>query len=202
MKLTERQQEILTFIESYMQEHGVPPSVREIGQQFHIYPRAAHDHLRALERRGAIKRTPLKSRGVQLARKQRPVHRVPAQAIPLVGQIAAGAPILAVENGHDGLVIDKNLFSGDDYFAVEVKGDSMIDRHILEGDYVVLRKQETAEKGDVVAVLINDDVTLKHFYPRGRDIELRPANRQHQPLTVAANDVQVLGKMVGLVRKV
>ncbi len=201
-KLTDRQQEILAFIEDYVQRHGVPPSIRDIGQKFKIYPRAAHDHLRALERKGVIKRTPLKSRGVQLARKSRTAHQVPGHTIPIVGPIAAGTPILAVENIEGGLVVDTNLFKGNEHFAVEVKGDSMIDDHILEGDYVILRKQSIAERGDVVAVLVDDEVTLKRFYPKGREIELRPANNRLQSLSFAADAVRILGKMVGLVRKV
>jgi len=202
MKLTDRQQEILEFIEAYVEKHGVPPSVRDIGERFHIYPRAAHDHLRALERKGFIKRTPLKSRSVQLAKKRRLTHLIPGQGVPIVGRIAAGTPILAVENIEGGLVVDKNMFKGDECFAVQVKGDSMIDDHILEGDYVILRKQATAEKGDVVAVLVDEDVTLKRFYPHGREVELRPANQRLQPLRFKADEVQILGKMVGLLRRI
>lgn len=201
MELTARQQEILEFIETYVEKHGVPPSVRDIGEKFGIYPRAAHDHLRALERKGVIKRTPLKSRSVQLAKKHRLTRLAPEPAVPIVGRIAAGTPILAVENIDGGLVIDKSLFKSDQCFAVQVKGDSMIDDHILEGDYVILRKQATAEKGDVVAVLVDEEVTLKRFYPQGREVELRPANRRLRPLRFKADEIHILGKMVGLVRK-
>jgi len=201
MKLTARQQEILEFIEAYVETHGVPPSVRDIGAQFHIYPRAAHDHLRALERKGFIKRTPFKSRSVRVAKKRRLATLVRGQAVPIVGRIAAGTPILAVENIEGGLVVDKDLFRGDEFFAVQVKGDSMIDDHILDGDYVILRKQPTAEKGDVVAVLVDEDVTLKRFYPRGQEVELRPANKRLPPLRFKAGEVYILGKMVGLMRR-
>lgn len=201
MRLTERQQEILAFIETYVEQHGVPPSVRDIGQQFHIYPRAAHDHLRALERKGFIKRTPLKSRSVQLAHRRRPARPTPGQAVPIVGRIAAGTPILAVQNIEGGLIVDKDLFKGDEYFAVQVKGDSMIEDHIVEGDYVILRQQTTAETGDVVAVLVDEEVTLKRLYHRGQEVELRPANQRLRSLQFKADEVCILGKMVGLVRK-
>ncbi|MBI3949922.1 MAG: transcriptional repressor LexA [Acidobacteria bacterium] len=201
MKLTDRQQEILEFIGTYVEKHGVPPSIRDIGEKFHIYPRAAHDHLRALERKGAIKRTPLKSRSVQVARRHRLTNQASGQTVPIVGRIAAGTPILAVENIEGGLVVDKGLFKGDEYFAVQVKGDSMIDAHILEGDYVILRKQTTAHLGDVVAVLVGEDVTLKRFYPKGREVELRPANNRLRPMRFPADQIQILGKMVGLLRK-
>jgi repressor LexA len=202
MKLTERQQEILEFIETYVEQHGVPPSVRDIGEKFHIYPRAAHDHLRALERKGFITRTPLKSRSVQLANKRRLARLTPGQAVPIVGRIAAGTPILAIENIEGGLIVDKDLFKGDESFAVQVRGDSMIEDHIVEGDYVILRKQTTAEKGDVVAVLVDEEVTLKRFYPRGKEVELQPANPRLGSLRFKADEVCILGKMVGLVRKV
>lgn len=201
MKLTARQREILEFIEDYVEQHGVPPSVRDIGAKFHIYPRAVHDHLRALERKGVIKRTPFKSRSLQLAKKPALSEAARGRPVPVVGRIAAGTPILAVENIEGGLVIDKELFKGDEFFAVQVKGDSMIEDHIQEGDYVILRRQATAEKGDVVAVLVDDEVTLKRFHSKGRQIELRPANKRLRPLRFGADEVRILGKMVGLVRK-
>jgi len=200
-KLTARQQEVLEFIESYMQHHGIPPSVREIGERFKIYPRAAHDHLRALERKGVIQRMPYKSRSVQLIKSPRLSHQSSGATIPIVGQIAAGAPILAVEDIERGFVVDQGLFKGDKLFAVQVKGDSMIEDHILEGDYVILRTQSTAQTGDVVAVLLDEEVTLKGFYPQDGEIELRPANAKLSPSRFKADEVQILGKMVGLIRK-
>lgn len=137
-----------------------------------------------------------------MAKKRRLTRSAPGQVVPIVGRIAAGTPILAVENIEGGLVVDKDLFKGDEFFAVQVKGDSMIDDHILDGDYAILRKQTTAEKGDVVAVLVDEEVALKRFYPRGREVELRPANKRLRPLWFKANEVHILGKMVGLVRKI
>jgi repressor LexA len=202
MNLTKRQQEILEFIETYVEEHGVPPSVREVGGRFQIYPRAAHDHLRALERKGFIQRTPLKSRSIQVTKPRSMARSASAQTVPIVGQIAAGTPILAVENVQGELVVDKDLFKGNEFFAVRVNGDSMIEDHILDGDYAILRKQSTAEKGDVVAVLVDEAVTLKRFYPTGSGIKLQPANKRLRPMVVQANQVRILGKMVGLLRKV
>ncbi len=199
--LTPRQQEILAFIEHYAKRHGVPPSIRDIAEQFGIYPRAAYDHLRALERKGIIIRTPHKSRSVQVAKNRPRIPEANGVPVPIVGRIAAGTPILAVENLTGELMIDTDLFKGHDYFAVRVQGDSMIEDHILEGDYVILRIQSTADPGDVVAALIEEDVTLKHFYPRGEEIELRPANHRLQPLRYPAETVRILGKMVGLIRK-
>jgi repressor LexA len=199
--LTARQQEILAFIEQYVEQYGVPPSVRDIAEQFHIYPRAAYDHLRALERKGVITRTPLKSRSVQLAKTRSRVSAVSGLPVPIVGHIAAGTPILAVENLMGVLMVDTDLFKGKEYFAVQVQGDSMIEDHILEGDYVILRMQSTANPGDIVAALIEEDVTLKRFYPHGQEIELRPANQRLQPLQLPADAVRILGKMTGLIRK-
>jgi repressor LexA len=201
MRLTERQEQILQFIEAYVEKHGVPPSIREIGDQFHIYPRAAHDHLRALERKGSIKRTPHKSRSVRVSKNRLTSMTPSGQRVPIVGNIAAGMPILAVEHIQGGLVVDKDLFKGDEFFAVQVRGDSMIEDHILDGDFVLLRKQPTADQGDVVAVLIDETVTLKRFFRSDGEVELRPANQNLRPLVFQPDEVSILGKMVGLIRK-
>jgi repressor LexA len=196
--LTNRQKQVLDFINGFLIQNAYPPTVREVADHFGFKsPRAAHDHMRALQRKGYLTTDPRKPRTIKLA------GAPPARGIPLLGRIAAGEPILAVEEADETLDLDPSFFGVGDFFALRVKGDSMIDDHIAEGDMVILRAQRQAAENQVVAVLIGDEVTLKRFHRDHGEVELRPANPKVQPIRVGPDDAElnILGVMVGLVRK-
>lgn len=198
-RLTKRQHEILEFIQAQMDMEGGAPTVREIAEQFGIRStNAVADHLKALERKGVIMRNPRSARGIQL-----PESGAGGVRIPVVGQIAAGSPILAEENIEDWLTMDESFAGRGELFALRVRGDSMIDAHIMDGDLVLVRMQDTAERGQIVAALIGDSATLKTYLPQGNKILLLPANPAYDPLVFErgqAEELQILGIAVGLVR--
>ncbi|MEZ4865810.1 MAG: transcriptional repressor LexA [Caldilineaceae bacterium] len=198
--LSERQQQILCFITEKQQE-GWTPSVREIGQAVGLRSSAAvQKQLDSLERQGYIRRLPGKARLIQvikpLATPEQPL------SIPIVGEIAAGGPILAEENidGYLTAVDAQVLARGGTFFALRVKGESMIDAGILSGDYVIVRQQPTAENGEIVAALLDHEATVKRFYKEGDHVRLQPANAQMKPILV--HDLQILGKVVSVVRQI
>ena len=204
--LTGRQQEIWKFLTDYVDEHGYPPTVREIGEAVGLAsPSTVHAHLANLERAGLIKRDPTKPRALELRRDPKPsaqaqqpddVHR-----LPLVGEIAAGGPLLADQNVEDELAVPENL-RGD--FLLRVKGDSMIEAGILEGDLVVVGRAQDARNGDVVVALAGDDesadeATVKTFYREKGRVRLQPENSSLEPIYAA--HVQILGRVVGVFRE-
>jgi len=205
MKLTERQKEILNYVENYIKLNAYPPSIRDIGEHFNISsPRGVAKHLEALEKKGYIERTGV-SRGIRIIKNSDGTEYDPAQdviMVPLAGVIAAGEAIQAVENREESVPVPASMIrKGFDYFVLKVKGNSMVDSHILNGDLVVLRKQEWANNGDVVAALIdNENATLKKFENQGPKIRLIPSNPDMLPILVEANRLKVQGKMVGLLR--
>jgi len=206
--LTGRQQEIWDFLVDYVDRHGYPPTVREIGEQVGLAsPSTVHAHLANLERAGYLKRDPTKPRALELTGLRR--HEVPAaredgaQALPLLGQIAAGGPLLAEQNVEDYVTMPEQLVRGGADFLLRVKGDSMIDAGIFEGDILVVRKSETATDGDIVVALAGDDetadeATVKRFFREGGRVRLQPENQALQP--IYAQHVQILGKVVGVFR--
>jgi repressor LexA len=194
-QLTERQREIYDFIEEKIENRGYGPTVREIGLAFDIKsPNGVMCHLKALEKKGLIKRTGFQARAIQLVDHRR------STGLPLLGLVAAGSPIAADEQAER---IDlKDLFGDPNDFALQVHGRSMIESHIEDGDYVIIRKQETAENGERVVAMVNGEVTLKHFYKDKDHIRLEPANREMETILVEPTDnVQILGKLVGVMRK-
>lgn len=201
-ELTARQREILTFIRTFTQRHGLPPTVREIGERFRVTPRAAFDHLRALERKGVLQRrstTKRTSRVLTLA------DRGPAvREIPVLGRIAAGLPLLAEENreGSVPILADWLAGKGVDLFALRVRGDSMVNAHIVEDDLVLVRRQETAEPGEIVVALLDNEATVKRFARQGTAIVLKPEHPTMAPIVVkpGQRDVKILGKVIGLLR--
>lgn len=197
--LTLRQQQILDFIVVEVKSKGYPPSVREIGAAVGLSSSSTvHSHLLALEKKGLIKRDPSKPRALLLIdRKAEPDDN--SVAVPLLGQVAAGQPILATENIVDNICWSKNL-SSIPSFALSVKGDSMIDDGILDGDVVMVRQQSTAENGDTVVALIEDEATVKRFYLEPDRIRLEPANSGYSP--IYTTEASILGKVVGLLRSV
>jgi len=202
-ELTARQRSVYAFIAKAMRERGYPPTVREIGEHFKMKSTGSvRDHLAALERKGCIRRVPNTSRGIELLN---PDDRPGANAarVPLVGQIAAGTPLLAEENLEDTLTVDRRAVGRDDnVFALRVTGESMRDAGILDGDIVLVRQQPDAHNGDIVAVLINDEATVKRLFREGSHVRLQPANDEFEPIIVTpeAGEFTILGKVVGLTR--
>jgi len=193
-RLTTRQQEIYDFLKEKITNRGYGPTVREIGTQFGIRsPNGVMCHLKALEKKGLISRESHMSRAIQLAE---PVSK--SSTLPYVGQIAAGSPLLAVEQQEQ---IDfSSLFDSPDHFCLRVKGDSMIEDQIAEGDYVIVHKQSQCRDGDIVVALVDgDDATLKRYYREPDRIRLEPANSTMHP--IYAYDVQIQGVVVGVVRQ-
>ena len=204
--LTGRQQEIWKFLTDYVDEHGYPPTVREIGEAVGLAsPSTVHAHLANLERAGLIKRDPTKPRALELRRDPKPeparvsdVHR-----LPLVGEVAAGGPLLAEDNVEDYVAVPEPLAGGGEEFLLRIKGDSMINAGILEGDLVVVRREQTARDGDIVVALAGhdetaDEATVKRFFRDGRRVRLQPENDELEP--IFADHVQILGKVTGVFR--
>jgi repressor LexA len=201
VELTGRQQEIWTFLVDYVDGHGYPPTVREIGEAVGLAsPSTVHAHLANLERAGLLKRDPTKPRALELTGRNQP-SVVTLPKLPLLGQIAAGGPLLADQNVEDELAVPENL-RGD--FLLRVKGESMIEAGILDGDIVVVRRAQDARNGDIVVALAGDDesteeATVKTFYKEKGRIRLQPENSALDP--IYADYVQVLGKVVGVFRE-
>jgi repressor LexA len=200
VELTGRQQEIWTFLTEYVDRHGYPPTVREIGEAVGLAsPSTVHAHLANLERAGLLKRDPTKPRALELTgRETQPVATLPK--LPLIGQIAAGGPLLAEQNVEDEIAVPETL-RGD--FLLRVRGDSMIEAGILDGDLVVVRRAQDARNGQIVVALAGDDesadeATVKTFYKEKGRIRLQPENRALEP--IYAEHVQILGHVVGVFR--
>jgi len=204
--LTGRQQEIWKFLTDYVDEHGYPPTVREIGEAVGLAsPSTVHAHLANLERAGLIKRDPTKPRALELRRDPKPetaraedVHR-----LPLLGEIAAGGPLLAEQNVEDYLAVPEPLARGGEEFLLRVKGDSMFNAGILDGDLVVVRRQQDARNGDIVVALAGadetaDEATVKRFFREDGRIRLQPENDALEP--IYTDYVEVLGKVTGVFR--
>ena len=204
--LTKGQQEIWEFLAQYVDAHGYPPTVREIGEQVGLAsPSTVHAHLANLERAGLIKRDPTKPRALELiGRASRPrAEGGPMYALPLLGQIAAGGPLLAEQNVDAYISVPEPLSHGGEEFLLRVRGDSMKDAGILEGDYVVVRRQPDARDGDIVVAIVGDDeatdeATVKRFF---REDRARPAPTRERGLRADLRPhVQVLGKVIGVFR--
>jgi repressor LexA len=206
-KLSERQQKILKYIEAYVDERGYPPSIREIGDQVGISSTSVVDYnLKVLEREGRIRRDREVSRGLELVgapRGQRQSqHRL--MRIPVIGRIAAGVPIEAIEDPSDVIELPMGAVS-DNCYALRVRGTSMIDDHIDDGDLVVVRPQQSVDNGDIAVAIVSDatangGATLKRFYLEGSTVRLQPRNPAMQPILVPADQVEIRGKVVKLLR--
>ena len=207
-ELTARQREIWTFVLDYSDRHGYPPTVREIGEAVGLAsPSTVHAHLANLERAGLLRRDPTKPRALELIGRERSGASRPTpetHVLPLVGQIAAGGPMLAEESIEGYLGVPEPLARGGDEFILRVKGDSMVNAGILDGDYVVVRKQQDAQNGDVVVALAGtdeaaDEATVKRFFREANGVRLQPENDSLDP--IYAPHVQVLGKVIGVFRR-
>ncbi len=206
-QLTERQQQIWNYLVEYVDGHGYPPTVREIGEQVGLAsPSTVHAHLANLERAGLLRRDPTKPRALELiGRERREPQEAASQAdvvrLPLLGEIAAGGPLLAEQNIEDYLPMPSRA-KGD--FLLRVKGDSMIEAGILDGDFVIVQRAQDARNGDIVVALAGDDdaadeATVKTFYREADRIRLQPENRALEP--IYARHVQILGRVVGVFRE-
>ena len=193
--LTPRQRQIYEFIRKKIDGRGFPPTVREIGLEFDIKsPNGVMCHLKALVKKGLIIRDKQAARAIQLSD-----HQSRRQGLPLLGTVAAGSPVHAIENA-DRIEFGE-LFSGSDCYALKVRGRSMIEDHIDDGDYVIIKQQSTATNGERVVAMIDKEVTLKRFYEEDDRIRLEPANGNMKPIVVAKDDAEILGVLVGVVRK-
>jgi len=203
-ELTMRQREILNFIRIFSEREGVPPTVREIGGRFKVTPRAAFDHLAALERKGALERRATARRASRSLVLTERASLAGTASVPVLGRIAAGQPLLAEENREGTLPIAASALPGrgEDLFALRVQGDSMIDAHIVEGDLVLVHRQDSAQIGDIVVALLDDEATVKRFARDGERILLKPENRTMAPIVIAPRErsLKILGKVVGLLR--
>jgi len=205
-ELTNRQRQILDFIRAEIHRRGFPPSVREIGDAVGLSSSSTvHSHLAALEAKGFVRRDPSKPRALEVLDYRdsyRGIDYDGVHVVPLVGQVAAGSPILAAENIEAVLPLPVS-FAGDDSFILRVKGDSMVEAGILDGDFVVVRQQNNATNGDIVVAMIDDEATVKRFFLEGSRVRLQPENSSMEPIYAdSRQDFTVLGRVTALFRKV
>ena len=224
-KLTDRQRAVLDYISTSINHRGYPPTLREIGNHLGIRStNGVNDHLRALERKGYLTREDMKSRTLRLVRPsdgstvdddmasvttltvRDDADELDVIEIPIVGRVAAGALSEAIEHPEDSVRIDRMLLGrgGRDVFGLRIRGESMIDAGIHDGDFVFVRKQLEARRGDIVVALVGEEATCKYFFPEKDHVRLEPANATMKPITIAASDfrkTQVLGVVVGVYRK-
>jgi repressor LexA len=197
LQLTDRQKEVYEFVQECITRNGAPPTLREIGDRFGMSStNAVRDVLAALERKGYIKRSEYKSRGIELGEEVRAEVRM----LPVVGRVAAGSPVLAVENIDEHIAVDARLLPSGDLFSLKVQGDSMYNAGIHDGDYVFVKSQKTAQPGDMVVAVIEDEATVKWYRPRKGKTYLEPDNPDYQPILVS-RQAELAGKVVGMMRR-
>ena len=195
--LTRRQKQVLDFIRESVRVNGYPPTVREICSKLGLSsPSTVHAHLANLERLGLIKRDPTKPRALDVVGAFRP-----PRPLPLVGRVAAGVPILAEENIEELVDVPAFLRRDDDDFVLRVNGESMVGAGIFDGDYIVVHAQDEAQNGDIVVALVGDEATTKRFYNEGRTVRLQPENESFEPIVVNADEVDLVGRVVGVLRQ-
>ncbi len=200
LDLTKRQAEIFDFIKRYSAKHGYPPTVRDIGKAIGLASSSTvHAHLANLERIGLVRRNPSKPRAIELlVDKAKRVVSSP-ERLPVVGRVAAGTPVLAEENIEEYVEVPALAGGEEGGYVLRVHGDSMRDAGILEGDFVVVRPQESAEDGNIVVALVGDEATVKRFFGEADHVRLQPENDAHEP--IRSRDVRVLGRVVGVCRR-
>ena len=208
-ELTSRQEEILEYIKKYSKENRMPPTVLEIGNHFEISStNGVRSILAALIKKGYINRSPRLSRGIEVIDSDKNGNAAEAPSntieIPIVGRVAAGTPILAVQNLEGTVTIDRDFLAcRSDVFALRVKGDSMINAGIFDGDLIFARQQKTAERGEIIVAQIDNEATVKYYHPLADHVELRPANPRYRPIIVKNDkDFTIAGKLIGVMRKV
>ena len=204
--LTPRQREILNVISQSMQDRGYPPSVREIGEAVGLNsPSTVHNHLNTLQKMGFLRRDPTKPRAIEVrfdTNSEVAMERRPSRHVPLIGDVAAGTGVLAQENVEDLIPLPTDFTGEGELFMLRVRGDSMIEAGILDGDFVVARQQTVAENGDiVVAGIPGDEATIKTFKKSGNNITLVPSNSSMKPMVFTSDEVQIYGILVTVMRK-
>jgi repressor LexA len=199
IELTTRQKQIYDFLVKSIREKGYAPSIPEIGARFKIAStNGVSDHLKALERKGYIRR--VGKRAIEVLTPLGKSLFAATRQVPILGRVAAGKPLIT-EASVEGLMAVPAEMARGETFIVKVKGDSMIDAGILDGDYVIVRSQESAENGEIVCAMINGETTLKRFQKKGDVVTLKAENKNYSPLTIARGEFAIVGKMVGLIRK-
>jgi repressor LexA len=200
LNLTKRQREIFDFVRKYGEEHGYPPTVRDIGKAIGLTSSSTvHAHLANLEKLGLLRRDPTKPRAIEVLVDKAKAAVVPA-GLPVVGQVAAGQPVLAEENIEEYVPVPPIAGGDEGQFVLRVKGDSMVGAGIFEGDYVVVRPQDTASDGEIVVALVEDEATVKRFFKEDDHVRLQPENDSLDP--IRSRHVQLLGRVVGVCRRV
>jgi repressor LexA len=204
-ELTARQQEILDYIKQEVHNKGYPPSVREIGEAVGLSSSSSvHAHLEKLEELGYLRRDPTKPRAIEVLTDNLPfgsfdgTHNL--RYVPVVGAVTAGAPILAEQNIQEYYPLPKDFSKSEEVYMLKVQGDSMINAGIFDGDMVVVNKEPVAKNGDIVVALLGDEATVKRFYKETTHVRLQPENEKYEP--ILSPDVQILGKVIGLIRKI
>jgi repressor LexA len=195
--LTARQKEVLDFIASFHAEHAYPPTIREIAERFEISVKGAYDHVKALEKKGSLRLGENRSRALELVGRDRPERSV--VELPLLGEVAAGKPILADENFSGTIRVPADIARSGDCFALSVRGDSMKDVGIFHGDIAVIEQRQTADNGEIVVAMIDDAVTLKRFFRENNRVKLVAENPAYAP--IYTQDARILGRLRGLIRK-
>lgn len=208
-ELTSRQEEILEYIKKYSKENKIPPTVREIGNHFEISStNGVRSILAALIKKGYISRSPRLSRGIEIIGSNDDENKELAPSntieIPIVGRVAAGTPILAVQNLEGTVTIDRDFLAcRTDVFALRVKGDSMINAGIFDGDLIFARQQKTADRGEIIVAQVDNEATVKYYHPNADHVELRPANPSYRPIIVKKDkDFAIAGRVIGVMRKI
>ena len=200
LNLTKRQREIFDYVKQYGAEHGYPPTVRDIGKAIGLTSSSTvHAHLANLEKLGLLRRDPTKPRAIEVL-VDRAKAAVAPSGLPVVGQVAAGQPVLADENIEEYVPVPQIAGGDEGEFVLRVKGDSMINAGIFEGDYVVVRPQKTASDGEIVVALLGDEATVKRFYKEKDQVRLQPENDALEP--IRSRDVTLVGRVVGVCRRV
>jgi len=198
--LTRRQQEILTFIQRHTDAHGYPPSVREIGQALGLTSSSTvHSHLSALEKKGYLRRDPSKPRALEILKDERDVPAKKVIQLPVVGQITAGVPILAQQNIEDYFPLPQEFVRSEECFILKVRGDSMVDAGIFDGDMLVVRRQQTAKDRDIVVARMEDEATVKRFFREDGHIRLQPENPRMEP--IITRDVAIEGVALAVIHR-
>jgi repressor LexA len=216
-KLTQTQEKALNFLREFLVEKGFPPTLREIASHFGLKgPKGPQKTLHILERKGYIRKTPGGSRAIEILKPKIGRHSglpyaagfvgrapLPTVSLPIVGRVTAGAPILAIENIEGYVNFDRNLVSSEDVFLLRVEGESMIDAHIQDGDFALVKPQKDAENGEIVVVLIDDEATIKRIFKKRDLIHLEPANPTMEPIVIKKGEkkVTIVGKVIGIFRK-
>ena len=197
-QLTLRQQEVLDFIKYFVQNHNFPPTIREVAEKFKISVKGSYDHIKALEKKAYIKCNLNRSRAIELMGKEKIQARNTA-TVPILGSVAAGQPLFTEENFEGEVDIALDMISGGKHFAVKVKGDSMNEVGILDGDLAIINYQETAENGEIVVAMVEEAVTLKRIYMEKNRIKLKAENKDFPP--IYTQNARILGKLACIIRK-